>query len=231
MPCWPFKTPLRGVYNVKRQPDEVEQAETLARRVLPTFSAQASPDFREKVLARAEAWSAKRHRGFRWDMPMWVQLWTPALTVGAALLLTFTAWVQLAPVPLQDTQKDRGSAPDKEMIEKTFHELIQEGNEHQDMGNDSQAIAAYRKAVNQIAYPLNELAWLTYQQGEAARGETWARLAVQLQPEKAEYLDTLAVILCTLGEREEALRVMEKAARLDTGFEEKLARLRRGECQ
>jgi Flp pilus assembly protein TadD len=117
---------------------------------------------------------------------------------------------------------------------RTLYALIQKGVRAQREDKISQAAEAYRQAVNQLAFPLNQLAWLAYKQGDASKGLSWARLAVQLQPEEAQYFDTLAVILCTLGEREEAIVRMETAVQLESKnkeFRDKLQRFRQGVCQ
>jgi tetratricopeptide (TPR) repeat protein len=235
---------------VKRQPHELEQAEELVRRVLPDFDVQASPDFRARVLARAEALSDSQRRGFGWGMPTWVQLWTPALTIGVLLVFALPFWVkellppEQAPPPSETGASGTRGSVSREESDKTLYALIQEGERAREAGKEAQATEAYRQAVNQVAIPLNQLAWLAYERGkgtnntdELTKGLAWARLAVQLQPEEAEYLDTLAVILCTVGEREEAIRTMEKAVQMEKDNQlreerrDKLARFRQGACQ
>jgi Flp pilus assembly protein TadD len=83
-----------------------------------------------------------------------------------------------------------------------------------------------------LALPFNQLAWFFHQQGEDRQGLPLAQLAVQFHPDDAEYLDTLAVLLCQVGEHAEAIRTMERAADLrPQQFKEKLTRFHRGVCQ
>ncbi len=92
--------------------------------------------------------------------------------------------------------------------------LIQQGLHHEHNAQLPQAIAAYQAALDQVVIPLQRLAELFEQQGEAAQGIPLARLAVQLRPDVAENLSTLAVLLCRVGEQDEARHWLEKAAKL-----------------
>lgn len=170
------------------------------------------------------------HTG-RKAMPTWVQQWTPAITMAALMVLAFAFWVNRPFAPEWarrpsgiERSMERGPTIDQK-AGNTLHELIQEGIQKELEGNKTEAANAYREAVEQIAFPLHKLAWLAYQQGEVDKGLSQARLAVQLQPEDPAYLDTLAVILCTIGKREEAIHTMEKAVQLQTVSQEDKARL------
>jgi hypothetical protein len=110
--------------------------------------------------------------------------------------------------------------------------LIQQGVEAEHRNDIPGAMRAYQDALVLIATPMNHLAWLYQQHGRSDEGLPLAQLAVQLSPEKAEFLDTLAVILCKTGKQSEALPVMEKAARLQPSrFGERLQRFTQGSCQ
>jgi tetratricopeptide (TPR) repeat protein len=223
---------------VKHWDDESGSEEEFVQKVLPAFTrSQVSPGFRERVLARIEEASASRHRDFRWGIPTWVQLWTPALTVGLALI-AFMTWL---PLPLsrhpaerspeQGTSGIRGTAPAQE-TEESLHRLVQKGLQEVRAEDTRQAKLNFLEALEQVAAPLNELAWMAYEQGNAADGLPRAQLAVQLLPENADYQDTLAMILCALDRREEAVEALEHAARLQPKkYGDKLARFREGTCQ
>jgi len=201
---------------------------------------RAPGDFHTHVMARVAQQRAHRWRGARggWRSGLawrWVAAWTPALTVGLLLMLTFPLWgsLFLPPGPSHPGQESgRGLA-----VEDTLHGLIQQGRAAEQQGDTTQAMAAYRRAIDQVAFPLNELAWLGSRQQqtpEALRelALPLARLAVQLRPDEAEYLDTLAVILCRIGEQAEAVQVMATAAQLQPQkFGAKGARFRQGACQ
>jgi len=78
-----------------------------------------------------------------------------------------------------------------------------------------------------VATPMNQLAWDYLNQGKAGSALPLSRLAVQLCPSKAAFLDTLAEILFKEGERDEALKWMAKAAALDSKYQGKLSELQR----
>lgn len=166
----------------------------------------------------------------------WRPAWTPVLAGGLVLSLTLHAYQLLAPFQqVEDLPRARAL---RQAAERTLPVLIEQGLQYQRAGKPGEAMAAYREALNQVAFPLNQVAWLLYQEGQgspqaqAAEGLPLARLAVQLRPDEAEYLDTLAVLLCAVGEHAEALGWMEKAAALQAQpFREKLERFRRGACQ
>lgn len=168
----------------------------------------------------------------------WHPAWTPVLAVGLVLSLTLHVYQMLAPFPwIEDMPRARAV---RQAAERTLSGLIEQGLQYQHAGKPGDAMGAYREALNLMAFPLNQMAWLLYQEGQgspheqakAAEGLPLARLAVQLRPDDAEYLDTLAVLLCAVGEHAEALGWMEKAAALQAEpFREKLARFRRGACQ
>jgi hypothetical protein len=125
----------------------------------------------------------------------------------------------------------RGPEP-KGSAAKTLHELNMQGYNYEQAGDIPQAIATYQDAIDQVAYPLDRLAWLYYEQGKVNDALPLARFAVQLQPEAADYLHTLAVILCADGQHEEAIRMMERAARLQPGkYGDQYMRFQQGSCQ
>ncbi len=200
---------------------------------------QAPQDFSARVMAKSAAESPTlRDRVVRWFSPLWHPAWAPVLAVGLLFSLTLHAYQLLAPFQrVEDRPSARAVSP---AAERTLPVLIEQGLQYQRVGKPEEAIAAYREALNLMAFPLNQVAWLLYQEGQvsrqaqakAAEGLPLARLAVQLRPDDAEYLDTLAVLLCAVGEHAEALDWMEKAAVIQPQpFREKLERFRRGACQ
>lgn len=90
------------------------------------------------------------------------------------------------------------------------------------------AIFAYEEAVALMAEPMNQLAWLYQEQGKLEGALLLSRMATRLSQNNANYLDTLAEVLFKTGEREEAIDVMEKAARLNPKYKNKLIRFREG---
>ena len=53
-----------------------------------------------------------------------------------------------------------------------------------------------------------------------------------IRPDDLDFVDTLAVILCKTGKKEEAVDLMEKAAQLNPDkFNRKLDKFREGLCQ
>jgi tetratricopeptide (TPR) repeat protein len=115
---------------------------------------------------------------------------------------------------------------------ETFEALTQRGHVYLQQGDIAKARDAYQAALDKLALPLNQMAWLADQQGDYAKAQPLARLAVQLHADEPDYLDTLATILCHLGQQTEALQVLEMAAALQPQpFSEKLARFQQGLCQ
>lgn len=104
--------------------------------------------------------------------------------------------------------------------------LTERGNYHAERNETAEAIAAYREAVTTVATPMNHLAWLYLQQGKIEQAFPLSRLAVQLRPDEANFLDTLAEILFQRGEHAEALKYMGMAAGLDPKFRKKLSKFR-----
>jgi len=88
------------------------------------------------------------------------------------------------------------------------------------------AITAYKEAISMISTPMNNLAWLYLSRGEIDKALPLSRQAVQLLPENADFLDTLAEIHYKKEEYSEALNLMEKAVRIDPVYKEKLPRFR-----
>ncbi len=104
-----------------------------------------------------------------------------------------------------------------------FDGAVEKGLAYDRNGDSANAIASYEEAMKTVATPMNQLAWDYLQQGKAEDALPLARLAVQLCPGKATFLDTLAEILIKKGERDEALKWMAKAAALDPKYQEKLS--------
>jgi len=200
--------------------------------------------FHARVMASVEQQRARRrrfawlNRGWRsWLAPSWVAAWVPALTVGLVVVLTFPLWGGKRSLLHESSPAQQEGVRGLAVVEDTLHNLIQQGLEAERKGHTTEAMAKYREAINQVAFPLNQLAWLLSLQHQTPEEQRelalpLARLAVQLRPEEAEYLDTLAVILCTVGEKAAAMQVMAKAAQLQPQkFGEKWARFRQGACQ
>lgn len=122
----------------------------------------------------------------------------------------------------------RGSAP---AGSGKFDDAVNKGLGYDEKGDTTNAVASYEQAMALVATPMNQLAWDYLQQGRAERALPFSRLAVQLCPGKAAFLDTLAEILSKQGAREEALTWMEKAAALDSNYQAKLPEFQRAAKQ
>jgi hypothetical protein len=231
---------LEGGQTLTLQVSSVVEAETGA-----VTAYRLEVTYQEALRQRLLAW-LWRVWTFVHDAAVAVRRPVPLLTCGVLLSLTLHAYRMLAPSPWP-AEVPRARAPRQavEQTEPTLHALTQQGRQAERAGNPTAAMAAYREALNQVAFPLNQLAWLLYQQGRQAEragnptaamaayreGVPLARLAVEWRPEKANYLDTLAVLLCQVGEQAEAVRWMEKAAAIEPRtFGEKLEQFRRGGC-
>ena len=100
------------------------------------------------------------------------------------------------------------------------------------MKRDSNLIAALDKAFSEgdeenswkyykmrFANRANNIAWKVYEEhkndpAKLAEPYQWASSAVQLEPENPYYLDTLAHLLYIRGEKQEAIKLEEKAVKL-----------------
>ncbi|CAN2047570.1 Tetratricopeptide repeat protein [Candidatus Magnetomoraceae bacterium gMMP-13] len=95
-----------------------------------------------------------------------------------------------------------------------------------------EAISEYQKAVNLIANPINNLAWLYYDQGEIDKALPLAQVAVQLSPDNANAFETLADILFKKKEVTNAVQILEKAAAINPKkFSKKLEQFKKAASQ
>jgi tetratricopeptide (TPR) repeat protein len=122
----------------------------------------------------------------------------------------------------------RGAAPP---ATGKFDDAVQRGLEYERNGDTINAIGSYEEAMTVVATPMNQLAWDYLQQGKADSALPLARMAVQLCPGKAPFLDTLSEILFKQGDRDEALKLMEKAAALDSKYRSRLTEFQRAAKQ
>lgn len=107
-----------------------------------------------------------------------------------------------------------------------FSTLVEKGKAYERAGDTSHAIEAYQQALTGMATPMNQLAWLYYQQSKTEQALPLARMAVQIDPQNPAILDTLAEVLARHGDRAEAEQWMEKAAALDERYRAKLQELK-----
>jgi Tetratricopeptide repeat len=107
-----------------------------------------------------------------------------------------------------------------------FDALVEKGVAYEKAGDTSHAAEAYQQALAGLAVPMNQLAWLYYQQSKTEQALPLARMAAQIDPENPAVLDTLAEVLARHGDRAEAVKWMEKAASLDTQYRGKLEELK-----
>lgn len=103
-----------------------------------------------------------------------------------------------------------------------FDVAVQRGLEYDGKGDTVNAVASYEEAMTSVATPMNNLAWDYLKRGKAVDAAPLSRLAVQLCPGNASFIDTLAEILLKEGQRDEAVKWMAKAAALDPQYQKKL---------
>jgi tetratricopeptide (TPR) repeat protein len=149
---------------------------------------------------------------------------------GAGLIATMT--IQGMPQfarkpPPAGTQDSAASGSDGLTMrgedQATLHTLTQRGQEAERLHKTDEALRAYEQAVNQMAAPINNLAWLYIQRGDMAKALPLARLATQLGPgDGANRLDTLATALQKNGNIDEAVKVMREAVRVNPELKAKL---------
>nr|NIR47649.1 tetratricopeptide repeat protein [candidate division KSB1 bacterium]NIV69929.1 tetratricopeptide repeat protein [Phycisphaerae bacterium]NIT70119.1 tetratricopeptide repeat protein [candidate division KSB1 bacterium]NIU23776.1 tetratricopeptide repeat protein [candidate division KSB1 bacterium]NIU91961.1 tetratricopeptide repeat protein [candidate division KSB1 bacterium] len=102
----------------------------------------------------------------------------------------------------------------------------EQGIFYEQQRDTANAINAYKQALATMAAPMNHLAWLYQAQGKVDEALRLSSLAVQLSNDNADFLDTLAEIQYKRGEYAEALKLMQRAARLNSKYQNKLARFR-----
>jgi tetratricopeptide (TPR) repeat protein len=73
-------------------------------------------------------------------------------------------------------------------------ELIEQAKWYEKQGNMPRAIKAYESALQLIAEPLNNLAWLYHTAGRDKDALSLAQLATQFAPNIEEFTDTLSAI-------------------------------------
>jgi tetratricopeptide (TPR) repeat protein len=110
--------------------------------------------------------------------------------------------------------------------QNAYAALVEKGLAYEQAGDPSHAAEAYRQALDGLATPMNQLAWLYYQQSKTEQALPLARMAVQIDPENPKILDTLAEVLAQHGDRAEAVKWMERAADLDPQYRTKVAELK-----
>ncbi len=108
-----------------------------------------------------------------------------------------------------------------------FDNAVQKGLEYDRQNDTANAVTSYEEAMTEAAAPMNQLAWDYLQQGKVEDALPLARLAVQLRPGQAAFLDTLAEVLFKKGDRDEAATWMAKAAALDPKYQGRIAELER----
>jgi tetratricopeptide (TPR) repeat protein len=107
-----------------------------------------------------------------------------------------------------------------------FAALVDKGMAYEQAGDPSHAAEAYHQALAGLAAPMNQLAWIYFQQSKTEQALPLARIAVQIDPENPVIMDTLAEVLARHGDRAEAVQWMEKAALLDGRYRGKLDQMK-----
>lgn len=97
--------------------------------------------------------------------------------------------------------------------------LLKQGSLRQVTGALQQATQAYLAAVAidpNLALAYNNLAWIAVDSGDGLeQAETWARRAIELRPEIADYHDTLGWVLRARGRLQDAYSALQRATALD----------------
>lgn len=107
-----------------------------------------------------------------------------------------------------------------------FSALVEKGLAYEQAGDRTHAAEAYHQALGELAAPMNQLAWIYFQQSKAEQALPLARMAAQIDPENPVIMDTLAEVLAKHGDRAEAMQWMERAAVLDGRYRSKLDQLK-----
>lgn len=114
-----------------------------------------------------------------------------------------------------------------------FQVLVAYGDERRAAGDNTGAMAAYARALGlpevtlgQAAPAVNQVAELYHGQQRFQEALSLARLAVGIEGNNANFLQTLAAVLEATGHPAEALKMMEKAAGIDPTYKQQLEDMR-----
>lgn len=120
------------------------------------------------------------------------------------------------------TETVRGDSAD------SVRATIERGLEAQRSGDTKAAEHIFHTLLVNAAPALNSLAWIYAGEGreKAMEALPFSQAAVQLDSTNAHYLDTLAEIDYVSGNREAAIRTIEKAVQLDPSFKSRLEEFR-----
>jgi tetratricopeptide (TPR) repeat protein len=149
----------------------------------------------------------------------------PILTLfGAVLIVAMVS--QGNPEKIHQTQVSGGVRLETEMLRGGAHDSIQAsilaGKLAQEKGDTEEAEGRYHAALLEVAPAMNALAWIYIKEGKAAEALALSQSAVQLDNSNAHYLDTLAEVKSGVGDRQGALKAIEKAAQIDPSFQPRL---------
>lgn len=220
--------------------DNLERYETteahglirLLAALRPSQEVQAPPDLHATLMARI-ARQRQRRGVFAWVQAL--ALPTPALVLTGLLVVSLAGngwlgWHYARPSGEPSAQRALAT-------EETVSTLVHKARSYQDANNTARALETYQKAITQgvpqiddTAFALNQAAWLLYKQQKANEGLPLVRQAIQLRPDNADYLDTLAELLCTMGHQGEAVEIMSKVVHIDPQRGLKLERFQQGQC-
>lgn len=96
-----------------------------------------------------------------------------------------------------------------------------------DQGDRSKASIAAKEALNLLAAPLNDLAWVLLKtEAEYSQSLLISELAVSIDPNNPNFLHTLAENQFVSGKKRKAFETLEKAQKIKPIFSEQLAKWR-----
>jgi len=143
---------------------------------------------------------------------------------GAALIVAMVS--QGNPEKTHQILVNGGVHLERETLRGGAHDSIQAsiqaGRVAQDNGDTETAEKRYHAALVEAAPAMNALAWIYARKGKPGEALAFSQSAVQLDDTNAHYLDTLAEAKSGVGDRQGAMRAIEKAAQLDASFQPRL---------
>ncbi len=107
-----------------------------------------------------------------------------------------------------------------------FIKFIEKAKSLERNNRKAEAIRSYESALLILGEPINNLAYLYNDAGKSEQAVLLASIAAIICPEQAGFQHTYAKSLWADGNRKESVKVMEKAARLSTRYEDDLRKLR-----
>lgn len=122
---------------------------------------------------------------------------------------------------------------EKDIVTEEMNILLlnEKGVNYEEQGDYQNALNCYTEAVRMASIPINNLAWRLQERGKYESAIQLAKVAVLMEPEKDDFLDTLIVSLCKNRQGNEALRIISEKKNISKELQARIARIKAGFCE